>query len=126
MERLTRRELEVLALVSTGTPNAEASRRLDVSLATIKSHLTNAYRKLGVNNRVEATRLYLDRYGDAGPPRGPSPAEPAATPGSTSPPLPEQIDRHIATLATVAAETERLRRHLEALRTTPPSSGRPL
>jgi DNA-binding CsgD family transcriptional regulator len=118
MERLTRRELEVLALVATGTSNAEASRRLNVSLATIKSHLTNTYRKLGTNNRVEATRLYLGHHDDTRLPPGLLPTEQATTPEAQPPLLPEQIDRHLETLATVADETERLRRRLNALRAT--------
>jgi DNA-binding NarL/FixJ family response regulator len=52
--QLTRRELEILALVAEGLPNAEIARRLWVAEQTVKFHLSNIYRKLGVSNRTEA------------------------------------------------------------------------
>jgi DNA-binding NarL/FixJ family response regulator len=54
--RLTARELEVLRLVAEGRTNQSVARALDVSEQTIKFHLCNVYRKLGVGNRTEATR----------------------------------------------------------------------
>jgi DNA-binding NarL/FixJ family response regulator len=53
---LTRRESEILALISQGLPNAEIARRLWISEQTVKFHLTNIYRKLGVSNRTQASR----------------------------------------------------------------------
>jgi DNA-binding CsgD family transcriptional regulator len=53
---LTRREVEVLQLVSSGMTNRAAARTLWVTSETVKFHLTNVYRKLGVSNRVEASR----------------------------------------------------------------------
>ena len=52
---LTRREVEVLRLVSTGMTNRAAARTLWVTSETVKFHLTNVYRKLGVGNRVDAS-----------------------------------------------------------------------
>jgi DNA-binding NarL/FixJ family response regulator len=54
--RLTARELEVLRLVAEGRTNQSVARALEVSEQTIKFHLCNVYRKLGVGNRTEATR----------------------------------------------------------------------
>jgi DNA-binding NarL/FixJ family response regulator len=54
--KLTRRELELLQLVSEGYTNAQMARMLFVTEQTIKFHLTNVYRKLGVGNRTEAGR----------------------------------------------------------------------
>ena len=53
---LTRREREILALVSEGHSNAELARMLWVTEQTVKFHLSNVYRKLGVSNRTEASR----------------------------------------------------------------------
>jgi DNA-binding NarL/FixJ family response regulator len=51
---LTRRELEVLRLVADGATNRAAARRLFSSEASVKTHLLNAYAKLGVNDRAAA------------------------------------------------------------------------
>jgi DNA-binding NarL/FixJ family response regulator len=56
---LTPRELEVLQMISLGLTNAEAARRLSVSVHAIKFHLAAIYSRLGVNNRTEAAVTYL-------------------------------------------------------------------
>jgi DNA-binding CsgD family transcriptional regulator len=61
---LTPREADVAALVAKGSTNAEIARRLNLSLATVKTHLTRIYTKLGVRSR---TQLAL-RLGAAGDP----------------------------------------------------------
>lgn len=53
---LTRRELEILRLVAEGLSNAQLARMLWVTEQTVKFHLSNVYRKLGVANRTEASR----------------------------------------------------------------------
>ncbi len=53
---LTRREWEILMLVSEGLSNAELARSLWVTEQTIKFHLSNVYRKLNVSNRTQASR----------------------------------------------------------------------
>jgi DNA-binding NarL/FixJ family response regulator len=53
---LTRRELEILQLVSEGYSNAQLAKMLWVTEQTVKFHLSNIYRKLGVANRTEAGR----------------------------------------------------------------------
>ena len=53
---LTARELEVLRLVAEGRTNGRVAAALQVSEQTVKFHLCNIYRKLGVGNRTEATR----------------------------------------------------------------------
>ncbi len=55
-EPLTKRELEILRLVSDGASNADVARKLWVTEQTVKFHLSNIYRKLGVANRTEAAR----------------------------------------------------------------------
>jgi DNA-binding NarL/FixJ family response regulator len=54
---LTDRELEVLELVDEGMTNAEIAHVLWVAPSTVRKHLENAYAKLGVNSRTEATAL---------------------------------------------------------------------
>ena len=54
VEPLTKRELEVLRLLSAGLTNREIADEFFVSLGTIKSHVNKIYRKLEVINRVRA------------------------------------------------------------------------
>ena len=51
--RLTVREREVLGLVASGADNLQISARLGITERTVKAHVSNLYRKLGVQNRVE-------------------------------------------------------------------------
>jgi DNA-binding NarL/FixJ family response regulator len=53
---LTPREIEVLCLVAEGHSNAHLARLLWVTEQTVKFHLSNIYRKLGITNRTEASR----------------------------------------------------------------------
>ncbi len=59
--RLTRRELEILRLVAEGRPNREVAKILWVTDQTIKFHLANIYKKLGVRNRIEASHWAIAR-----------------------------------------------------------------
>jgi DNA-binding NarL/FixJ family response regulator len=53
---LTDRELEILRLAAHGHTNCRIAAELSVTEQTVKFHLTNTYRKLGVANRTEASR----------------------------------------------------------------------
>jgi DNA-binding NarL/FixJ family response regulator len=53
---LTRRETEILRLMAEGLTNVQLARQLWLSEQTVKFHLSNIYRKLGVANRTEASR----------------------------------------------------------------------
>jgi DNA-binding NarL/FixJ family response regulator len=64
---LTARELEIVHLVAHGYTNAQIAERLWVTRRTVKFHLVNAYRKLGVSNRTQAAR-YLFEHGLSGAP----------------------------------------------------------
>ncbi len=57
---LTPRELEVAGLVVTGASTEEMHEHLYISPDTLKSHLRNIYRKLGVKNRLEMTQRLLN------------------------------------------------------------------
>ncbi|MFI7277893.1 response regulator [Streptomyces sp. NPDC049879] len=58
---LSAREREVLALVARGTGNREIARTLFISEATVKTHLTHLYGKLGVNDRAAAVAAAYER-----------------------------------------------------------------
>jgi DNA-binding NarL/FixJ family response regulator len=59
---LTRRQLEVLLLLSEGLTNQEIAERLVVSINTVNRHVSDTYRKIGVSNRVGAA-AYAARTG---------------------------------------------------------------
>ena len=50
-------EREVLDLVTAGMSNEEVAKHLVISSNTVKFHLRTIYSRLGVHNRVEATRV---------------------------------------------------------------------
>ena len=51
---LTRRETEILALICVGKSNDEIGEQLFISTNTVKTHIYNIYRKIGVPNRMQA------------------------------------------------------------------------
>jgi DNA-binding NarL/FixJ family response regulator len=59
---LTERETAMLRALARGLSNAAISKEFWVTEQTVKFHLTNIYRKLGVKNRTEATR-YAYQHG---------------------------------------------------------------
>jgi len=59
--KLTPRESEILALVAEGHTSPEIGRRLYLSHTTVKTHLANAYEKLGVSGRAAAVAEALKR-----------------------------------------------------------------
>ncbi|MCG8545401.1 MAG: response regulator transcription factor [Alphaproteobacteria bacterium] len=58
--RLSERENEILTHLMDGSTNKEIGRHLDIEEVTVKLHLSNIYRKLGVTNRTQAVRFALD------------------------------------------------------------------
>jgi two-component system nitrate/nitrite response regulator NarL len=62
---LTGRESEILEQVASGQSNKQIAGKFWLSEQTIKYHLTNVYRKLGVNSRTEAARFAYE-HGLAG------------------------------------------------------------
>lgn len=58
LAQLTKRENEVLRMVSLGKCNKEIAQYLQISVATTQNHLQNLYKKLQVRNRTEAAEKY--------------------------------------------------------------------
>ncbi|MEV7619009.1 response regulator transcription factor [Microbacterium sp. NPDC089321] len=59
--RVTEREVEVLELLADGLGNRELARALFVSEATVKSHLSHIYAKLGVDTRAGAVAAAIEQ-----------------------------------------------------------------
>ena len=55
---LTRREREILQLLSMGMSNQEMAEKLVIAEGTLKRHVANLYQKLGVHNRTQAVRYF--------------------------------------------------------------------
>ncbi|GGS09820.1 DNA-binding response regulator [Streptomyces aureoverticillatus] len=60
-EPLSSREREVLALVAKGTSNRDIAKELFISEATVKTHLTHIYGKLGAKDRAAAVATAYGR-----------------------------------------------------------------
>lgn len=60
VRNLTQREKEILKLVAIGNSNLEIAKKLFIREITVKTHLNNIYRKIGVENRVQATILAIN------------------------------------------------------------------
>jgi DNA-binding CsgD family transcriptional regulator len=56
---LTVREAEILDMLASGATNTELAAALHISSGTVKKHLDNLYRKLGVTGRVQAVGMAL-------------------------------------------------------------------
>jgi DNA-binding NarL/FixJ family response regulator len=61
-EALTPMERRVALLVAEGHTNRSAAEELVVSASTVGTHLRAVFGKLGVNSRVQLTRLVLERF----------------------------------------------------------------
>lgn len=54
---LTSRELEIISLIMKGMGNKEIEDKLSISYSTVKNHLYNIYKKVGVTSRLELSTL---------------------------------------------------------------------
>lgn len=60
-DNLTKREQEVLELITQGLANKQVARRLGISEKTVKAHLTRIYQQLDVSDRTQAA-LWAERH----------------------------------------------------------------
>lgn len=68
VRRLTRRELEITALLLSGLSNKEISAQSDITLSTVKAHLFRIYEKTGASSRMDLTARLLAEPDSPGPP----------------------------------------------------------
>lgn len=54
-DNLSKREMEVLKILAQGFSNQEIADQLFISLKTVKTHVSNIFNKLDVNDRTQAT-----------------------------------------------------------------------
>lgn len=54
IEKLTKREMDVLKLLAFGMYNKEVAEKLDISERTVKNHVSNIFKKIGVTDRTQA------------------------------------------------------------------------
>jgi DNA-binding NarL/FixJ family response regulator len=59
---LTRREIEVLRLLTMGLTTTQIASQLVISLATVNTHVGSIYTKLGVTSRSAATRYAVEHH----------------------------------------------------------------
>jgi DNA-binding NarL/FixJ family response regulator len=67
LHQLTTRERGMLEFIAHGLSNSEIAARLYLTEATIKTHVTHIYRKLGLRDRAQAV-VYAYEAGLAGTP----------------------------------------------------------
>jgi len=53
-QHISQREQEILRMLSAGLSNREITERYSISTSTVKTHIENIFRKLGVNTRTQA------------------------------------------------------------------------
>jgi DNA-binding CsgD family transcriptional regulator len=87
---LTPREVEVLGLVATGHGNEQIGRRLNVTINTVKAHISSSLRKLGANDRAHAVALAI-WGGILAKPDTSKPSQPSSTGRPKRAPRPEYV-----------------------------------
>ena len=60
---LTEKQSEIAAHVTYGESNQEIANKLKLAEQTVKFHLTNIYKKLGIKNRAELVQVFMKMKG---------------------------------------------------------------
>jgi two-component system, NarL family, response regulator LiaR len=63
-ESLSKRERQILQLLTEGMENKEVAKSLSITINTVEKHLDNIYKKLGVNTRTEAVHWWDEKITD--------------------------------------------------------------
>lgn len=61
LEKLTSREQDILRLISDGYDNTQIAEKLFISFHTVKTHISNIYKKLKVSNRIQAALWFREK-----------------------------------------------------------------
>lgn len=61
LDQLTERETDVLRLLAQGQSNQEIAKNLNISMTTVRSHVSNILMKLSVSNRTQAALVAQER-----------------------------------------------------------------
>lgn len=61
LNSLTRRELQILKFIAEGLSNKQIGRKLDIAESTVKVHVKNLLKKLGLKSRVKAAVWMVER-----------------------------------------------------------------
>lgn len=62
-KKLTKREVEIIKLLSTGLTHEEAGKKLGLSKRTVSAHNYNIFKKIGAKNIVDAINHVNKHYG---------------------------------------------------------------
>lgn len=62
ISKLSRREIEILALIADGYTNRQSADELYISIRTVESHRSNIMGKLGIDNRRDLVNYYRSHY----------------------------------------------------------------
>lgn len=60
LDNLTKKELEIVKLISCGKKDLEISKDMHISTSTLRTHIRNVFVKLSVNSRIDIARLYYN------------------------------------------------------------------
>jgi DNA-binding CsgD family transcriptional regulator len=66
LDKLTTREIEIVSRYAIGSSSSDISVVLSLSPTTVRNHIANCYKKLGVNNKVELAAIYTQSKGNLG------------------------------------------------------------
>jgi DNA-binding NarL/FixJ family response regulator len=58
---LSSREIQVLSLIADGKSNKEIAIHLKISVSTVQNHIQNIFKKLNLDNRVDAAHFFWHR-----------------------------------------------------------------
>ena len=60
---LSDREFDIINLIIEGKNNSEIAEQLFISQNTVKNHIANIYKKLGINNRTKLVNMVFNTQG---------------------------------------------------------------